>query len=55
MNIQIKMTSQTRHWKQQIHETFREKKSENVIVLYHDAIKPTLARDKCRGLAQAKD
>lgn len=38
MNTQIKMTSQTCHWKQQVCETFSEKKPENVITLYHNAI-----------------
>ena len=49
------MTSQTCHWKQQIRETFSEKKPENVIALYHNAINRTLVRDKHRGPTQAKD
>jgi len=53
--MQIKMTSQTCHYKQQIHETFSEKKPGTVTALDHSAINPILVRDKCRGPAQAKD
>lgn len=53
--MQIKMTSQTGHWKQQICETCSEKKPENAITLQHDTINQILVRDKHHGPAQAKD
>lgn len=45
----------TYHWKQQICETFSEKKPENAITLYHKAINQALVRDKHHCPAQNKD
>lgn len=48
-NMQIKMTPQTRHWKQWIWEGFGEEKPKYAVTLYHNAINPTLSGDKHHG------